>query len=58
MQKLVFLACFYQKLLKKNLWGFGSTPFSKGRVKGVYFVDSPGTMLGIVAMGTVYPWQQ
>ena len=26
-------------------------------IKGVYFVESPGTMLGIVAMVTVYFWQ-
>ena len=33
MQSLMLLACFVQKLSKKNLWGFGSTPLSKGRVK-------------------------
>ena len=26
-------------------------------IKGVYFDESPGTMLGIVAMVTVSPWQ-
>ena len=35
MQSLMLLDCFVQKLLKKNLWGFGSTPplLDKGRVK-------------------------
>ena len=33
MQSLMFLACFVQKLSKKNLWGVGSIPLSgKGRV--------------------------
>ena len=26
MQRLMFPDCFVQKLSKKNLWGFGSTP--------------------------------
>ena len=32
MQSLMFLACFVQKLSKKNLWGVSSTPLGKGRV--------------------------
>ena len=33
MQSLMFLGCFDQKLLKKNLWGVGLTPLGEGRVK-------------------------
>ena len=29
MQSLVFLACFYQKLTKKSILGFASTPLVK-----------------------------
>ena len=33
MQSLMFLGCFGQKLLKKNLWGGRLDPPGKGRVK-------------------------
>ena len=34
MQSLMFLDCFDQKLLKKNLWGGSARPsLGKGRVK-------------------------
>ena len=33
MQSLVFLACFFQKLIWEKPWGWGRLPFGKGRVK-------------------------
>ena len=45
----IFIKCIYFTkqfiLLEVVLW----------LIKSVYFVDLPGTMLGIVAMVTVYP---
>ena len=40
MQSLMFLACFVEKSSKKNLWGFGSTPFGKGRVNELRLFQS------------------